>query len=152
MSKINLSNIDHVAIAVPQGQLDNMLAVYKKMGLTVYHEESVYGTDQVREVMLKVGDSDNYLQLLEPLAPESPVAKQVEKNGGRAALAHVAFRVDDIQTTFDAMKEEGINIIDKAPRKGGSGATVFFIHPKTSEEGALGVLYEVVEPPKEEKH
>ncbi len=149
---INLTNIDHVAIAVPQGQLDGMIEVYKKMGLEVSHEEKVYGTDLVREVMIRVGGSDNYLQLLEPLGPESPVAKQVEKSGGRAALAHVAFRVDNIQETFDAMKEEGINIIDKAPRKGGSGATVFFIHPKTTAEASLGVLYEVVEPPKESSH
>jgi len=138
--------IDHVAVAVPLGQLDGMLKVYLAMGFTIEHEERVEGTDQVREVMLRVGDSDNFLQLLEPLTPESPVAKQVEKNGGRAALAHVAFRVDDIQAAFDGLKAAGINIIDAAPRKGGSGATVFFVHPKTHPDAALGVLYEVVQP------
>ena len=138
--------IDHVALAVPQGQLDSMLAVYQTLGCRILHEEKVYGTDQVREVMLQVGDSENMIQLLEPLSPESPVAKQVEKNGGRAALAHVAFRVDSAQESFDLLKAAGVNIIDAAPRLGGSGATVFFIHPKTHPEGALGVLYEVVEP------
>lgn len=143
---MNLKQIDHVAVAVPQGQLDGMIKVYEKMGFTLHHEEKVEGTDQVREVMMRIGETDSYLQLLEPLSPDSPVAKQVEKNGGRAALAHVAFRVDDIDQTFEALKATGINIVDAAPRKGGSGATVFFIHPKTHADGALGVLYEVVQP------
>lgn len=136
-----VQSIDHVAIAVPQGQLDAMIENYKKMGFSVFHEENVYGTDQVREVMLRVGDSDSFLQLLEPLTPESPVAKQVEKNNGRAAIAHIAFRVDDIQQEFDTLTAEGVQIIDKAPRKGGSGATVFFTHPKSTS-----VLLEVVQP------
>jgi methylmalonyl-CoA/ethylmalonyl-CoA epimerase len=38
------------------------------------------------------------------------------------------------------MKEKGFNIIDKAPRPGSRGTTVFFVHPKS-----LGYLVEVVE-------
>ncbi|HEY0867270.1 MAG TPA: VOC family protein [Fimbriimonas sp.] len=136
-----ITSIDHVAIAVPQGQLDNMIETYKKMGFSVHHEENVYGTDQVREVMMRVGESDSYLQLLEPLTPDSPVAKQVEKNNGRAAIAHIAFRTADILATFGEMKDGGIQIIDTEPRRGGSGATVFFTHPKSTS-----VLLEVVEP------
>jgi len=109
------------------------------------HEESVYGTDLVREVLLRVGDSGNLIQLLEPLNEESPVAKQIEKQGGRGGLAHVAFRVPDAQAAFDAMKEAGFNLIDKAPRAGSRGTTVFFVHPKTHTEGSLGVLYEMVQ-------
>lgn len=152
MSNIDLKNIDHVAVAVPLGQLDGMLEVYKTLGLSVVHEEKVLGKDQVREVMVRVGNSDNYLQLLEPLTPESPVAKQVEKNNGRPAIAHVAFKVGDIQAAFDTLKAAGIKIIDAAPRKGGSGATVFFVHPKTTEESALGILVEIVQPPVEGGH
>lgn len=140
------NHIDHVAIAVPQGQLDALIETYKKLGLTVQHEESVYGTDQVREVMMKVGDSQNYIQLLEPLNADSPVAKQVEKNGGRAAIAHIALQVGDIQLAFDDLTASGVQIVDKAPRKGGSGATVFFTHPKSTS-----VLLEVVQEA-EEKH
>jgi methylmalonyl-CoA/ethylmalonyl-CoA epimerase len=80
------------------------------------------------------------IQLLEPLSPESPVAKQIEKSGGRGGFAHVAFRVADIQRAFDYMKQSGVNIIDAAPRKGSRGTTVFFVHPKT-----FGYLVEVVQ-------
>jgi methylmalonyl-CoA/ethylmalonyl-CoA epimerase len=137
--------IDHVAISVPLGQLDAQIAVYEGMGFAVVHREEVYGTDQVREVLLSVGDGGSLIQLLEPLSPESPVAKQIDKNGGRGGLAHIAFRVEDAQAAFDQLKAEGYNIIDPAPRAGSRGTTVFFMHPKTHPNGSLGVLYEFVQ-------
>jgi methylmalonyl-CoA/ethylmalonyl-CoA epimerase len=85
------------------------------------------------------------IQLLEPLTPESPVAKQLEKNGGRGGLSHLAFRVENIQKAFYYLKEKGFKIIDKAPRKGSRGTTVFFVHPKTTDTAALGYLLEVVQ-------
>lgn len=136
---------DHVAVSVKLGELDQQVAAYKAMGFKELHREDVLGGDQVREVLLQVGEGPNLIQLLEPLTPESPVAKQLEKNGGRGGLAHVALRVKDIQKAFDYLKEQGFNIIDKAPRKGSRGTTVFFVHPKTTDSAALGYLLEVVE-------
>jgi methylmalonyl-CoA/ethylmalonyl-CoA epimerase len=136
---------DHVAISVKPGELEAHVAAYRAMGFAEVHREDVLGTDQVREVLLQVGDGPNLVQLLEPLTPESPVAKQIEKNGGRGGLAHVALRVADIQKAFDAMKARGFKIIDKAPRKGSRGTTVFFVHPKTTETAAFGYLIEVVQ-------
>lgn len=143
---IAVESIDHVAIAVPKGQLDAQVALYERMGFTVVHREEVHGTDQVREVLLRVGESGNLIQLLEPLTDDSPVAKQIEKQGGRGGLAHVAFRVTDAQAAFRALKEAGFNLIDAAPRPGSRGTTVFFLHPKShTTDGALGVLYEFVQ-------
>jgi len=92
-----------------------------------------------------VGDGPNLVQLLEPLNDESPVAKMIEKSGGRGGFAHVAFRVKDIQKAFDYLKENGFKIIDAAPRKGSRGTTVFFVHPKTTETASFGYLLEVVQ-------
>jgi methylmalonyl-CoA/ethylmalonyl-CoA epimerase len=136
---------DHVAVSVKAGELEPQVEAYKAMGFTELHREDVLGTDQVREVLLQVGGGPNLIQLLEPLTPESPVAKQLEKNGGRGGLAHVAFRVADIQKAFDYLKEKGFKIIDKAPRNGSRGTTVFFVHPKTTESAAFGYLLEVVQ-------
>jgi len=136
---------DHVAVSVRPGELEAHVAAYKTMGFTEMHREDVLGTDQVREVLLRVGDGPNLLQLIEPLTPESPVAKQIEKNGGRGGLAHIALRVNGIQRAFDYLKEKGFKIIDKAPRKGSRGTTVFFVHPKTTETAAFGYVLEVVE-------
>jgi methylmalonyl-CoA/ethylmalonyl-CoA epimerase len=136
---------DHVAISVKPGELESHVEAYRAMGFEEVHREDVLGTDQVREVLLRVGEGPNLVQLLEPLGPESPVAKQIERNGGRGGLAHVALRVEDIQKAFDCLKEHGFHIIDKAPRKGSRGTTVFFVHPKTTEQAAFGYLIEVVQ-------
>ena len=136
---------DHVAVSVKLGDLEKQVAAYKAMGFKEIHREDVLGKDQVREVLLRVGDGPNLIQLLEPLTPESPVAKQIEKNGGRGGLAHVALRVADVQKAFSALKAKGFQIIDAAPRRGSRGTTVFFVHPKTTEAAALGYLVEVVQ-------
>lgn len=139
--------IDHVAISVPRGQLDAQVSAYQMLGFRELHREEVYGTDQVRESLLQVGDSQNLIQLLEPLTDDSPVQKAIDKAGGRGGLAHVAFRVKSAQVAFDYLKQSGFKIIDAAPRPGSRGTTVFFLHPKTREDNPFGVLYECVEDP-----
>jgi methylmalonyl-CoA/ethylmalonyl-CoA epimerase len=136
---------DHVALAVRPGELEAHVSAYQALGFREIHREDVLGSDQVREVLLQIGDGPNLVQLLEPLSADSPVAKQLDKNGGRGGFAHVAFRVADIQKAFDYMTAKGFKVIDKAPRKGSRGTTVFFVHPKTTESAAFGYLMEVVE-------
>ena len=136
---------DHVAIAVKPGDLENQVRAYQLMGFTEIHREDVHGKDLVREVLLRIGHGPNLIQLLEPLSADSPVAKQIEKNGGRGGFTHIALRVRDIHKAFDYLREKGVHIIDAAPRPGSRGTTVFFVHPKTMDEAALGYLVEVVE-------
>lgn len=131
--------VDHVAVAVRPGELDKQIAAYGALGFREIHREDVLGTDQVREVLLQIGDGPNLIQLLEPLDQRSPVARLIERNQGRGGFAHLALRVADIQTAFDHMKESGFEMIDKAPRRGSRGTTVFFVHPKS-----FGYLVEVV--------
>ena len=139
--------VDHVAIAVKQGELDGQVKAYEMLGFREVHREEVRGADQVREALLQVGDGPNLIQLLEPLTADSPVQKLIERNGGRGGLAHVAFRVKSAQQAFDAMKASGFQLIDKAPRKGSRGTTVFFVHPKSRTDNPFGLLIEIVEDP-----
>ena len=139
--------VDHIAIAVRQGELDAQVAAYALMGFREIHREEVLGTDQVREALLEIGSGPNLIQLLEPLTGDSPVQKLIERNGGRGGFAHIAFRVESAQQAFDAMQAAGFNLIDKAPRKGSRGTTVFFVHPKSRAENPFGFLIEMVEDP-----
>ena len=139
--------IDHVAIAVRQGELEGQVKAYEMLGFNVVHREDVLGGDQVREVLLDMGGGPNLIQLLEPLCADSPVQKTIERNGGRGGFAHIAFRVENAQHAFDAMKAAGFQLIDKAPRKGSRGTTVFFVHPKSKADFPFGFLIEVVEDP-----
>ena len=137
--------VDHIAIAVCTGELENHVTMYKQIGFKELHREEIEGIDQVREVLLKIGDSPNLIQLLEPLSADSPVQKQIDRNNGKGGLAHVGLRVKNAQAAFDFLKTEGFKIIDKAPRSGSRGTTVFFLHPKSHDDTQFGVLYEVVE-------
>jgi len=139
--------VDHVAIAVKQGELDDQVRAYQRLGFREIHREDVLGSDQVREALLQIGDGPNLIQLLEPLSPQSPVQKLIDKNGGRGGLAHVAFRVESAQRAFEAMQANGFQLIDKAPRAGSRGTTVFFVHPRSRAESAFGFLIEMVEVP-----
>ena len=139
--------VDHVAIAVKHGDLEDQVKAYEMLGFKEIHREEVLGTDQVREALLQIGDGPNLIQLLEPLTPESPVQKLIDRNGGRGGFAHVAFRVENAQQAFDSMQANGFQLIDKAPRKGSRGTTVFFVHPKSRADNPFGFLIEIVEDP-----
>jgi methylmalonyl-CoA/ethylmalonyl-CoA epimerase len=133
--------IDHVAVAVPAGELEKQVAAYQMMGFREVHREEVRGTDQVREVLLQVGDGASLMQLLEPMSADSPVQKLIDRNSGRGGFAHIAYRVRDIQVAFAHMRDAGFSVIDSAPRPGSRGTTVFFVHPKSP----FGFLIEIVQ-------
>ena len=136
---------DHVAISVKPGELEAHVAAYRGLGFEEVHREDVLGGDQVREVLLRVGAGPNLIQLLEPLNEASPVFKQIERNGGRGGLAHLALRVADAGKAYDYMKRHGFKLVDAGPRRGSRGPTVFFVHPKTTDTAAFGYLIEVVQ-------
>ena len=77
------------------------------------------------------------MELLESTAPDGPIAKYLEKKG--EGIQHVAFRVADIESALQELKEKGIRLIDEKPRKGAGGAQIAFLHPKSTN----GVLVEL---------
>jgi methylmalonyl-CoA/ethylmalonyl-CoA epimerase len=46
--------VDHVAIAVKQGELEGQVKAYEMMGFREVHREEVHGADQVREALLQI--------------------------------------------------------------------------------------------------
>jgi len=138
---------DHIAVAVRAGELDKQVEAYQLLGFREVHREEVHGGDQVREALLQVGGGPNMIQVIEPLSENSPVQKFIDRNGGRGGLTHLAFRVRNAKAAYDYMKEAGFNLIDKAPRPGSRGTTVFFVHPKSRNDTPFGFLIEVVEDP-----
>jgi methylmalonyl-CoA/ethylmalonyl-CoA epimerase len=127
--------IEHIGIATRA--LDEALLFWRDaLGLEVVHTE-VVEEQKVRVAMLPVGEPR--IELLEPTADDSPVAKFLEKRG--AGIHHVAVRVDDIRAALARLKESGARLIDEAPRVGANNCLVAFVHPSS----AGGVLLELVE-------
>jgi methylmalonyl-CoA epimerase len=128
--------LDHVGIAV--SDLQASLAFFKDvLGLHVELSEDVR-SQNVRAHFLGVGQST--LEMLEATAPDSPIARYLDKRG--PGLHHVALRVDDIDAALAHLKARGIRLIDERARPGAEGAMVAFIHPSA----AHGVLVELKQP------
>jgi methylmalonyl-CoA/ethylmalonyl-CoA epimerase len=133
-----LRKIDHVGIAVPD--LDAAIAFYRDtFGIVSVHEE-VNEEQGVREAMLTVGDGETQLQLLAPLSATSTIAKFLDRSG--PGIQQLAYTVDDLESTSDALRAKGLRLLYDEPRPGTSGSRVNFVHPKD----AGGVLVELVEP------
>ena len=146
-----LTRIDHVGIACRD--LDAAVARYEAtFGLQVVSLE-VNEEQGVREAMLAVGASGTlgasgasgddlrlgYVQLLEPLGPDTPVGRFLARRG--EGLHHVGYGVQDIGQALDAIGVRGVRLLDERPRHGSMGASIAFLHP--ADLG--GVLTELVE-------
>jgi methylmalonyl-CoA/ethylmalonyl-CoA epimerase len=130
------NRIDHIGVAVEQ--IEPALELYRdRLRLAVAHREIVQ-EQGVEAVLLDVGES--HVELLAPLQADTPVGRFLAKQG--PGLHHVAYQVDDIDATLEALGQAGMRLIDERPRAGIRGSRVAFLHPR----GTDGVLTEIVEP------
>ena len=130
-------NIDHVAIAVRdlEEAVERHMQLYGVEPLSTEVVES----QGVIEAMIPIGGS--YVQLIQPLGPETPVGRFIERRG--EGLHHLAFAVSDIDDALRSLAEAGAVLVDEEPRTGGRGARIAFVHPRTM----AGTLVELVELP-----
>lgn len=127
------TRIAHIGVAV--GMLDPILPFYRDvLGLP---EHPLDDADGARIAGLQAGDS--LVELLEPAAPESPIAKFIDRRG--PGIHHICFSVDDLDGTLAKAKAAGIVLIDEVPRVGAEGKRIAFLHPKSTG----GILIELSE-------
>jgi methylmalonyl-CoA/ethylmalonyl-CoA epimerase len=144
-----LTRLDHVGIACRD--LRRAVDMYREtfgLGVLSLEENEEQG---VREAMLAVGPSGftgagpgslgvGYIQLLEPLSPDTPVGRFIARRG--EGIHHVGYGVADIKEALATVAGTGIRLVDERPRHGSMGASIAFLHP-----GDLGgVLTELVQP------
>ena len=128
--------IDHIGVAVED--IDAAIALYEtSFEMVLAHRETV-ASQGVEAVLLDVGDG--HVELLRPLAPDTPVGKFLAAKG--EGLHHVAYAVDDIDGALVRIAAAGIKLIDREPRTGIRDSRVAFLHPRSTG----GVLTEIVEP------
>ncbi len=127
--------LDHVAVAV--ASIANTLPTFEAL---VGARGSTPERVEAQGVAVSfLGEGAGKVELLEPLTPESGVARFLEKRG--PGLHHIAYRVRDLAATLDRLAAAGVQLIDRTPRPGAHGHRVAFIHPRS----AGGVLVELVE-------
>ncbi len=128
-------DLDHVAIAV--ASIARALPTFE--ALTGARGSAPESVDAQGVAVSFLGEGAGKLELIEPLSPESGVARFLEKRG--PGLHHLAYRVTDLAGTLDRLAAAGVQLIDRTPRPGAHGQLVAFIHPRS----AAGVLVELVE-------
>jgi len=127
------STIAHIGIAVPD--IDAALAFYQDvLGATA---KTLEPTDGAAIVSLPFGDVD--IELLEPRAADSPIARFLAKRG--PGIHHVCYRVPDLDGALERCRRLGYRLVDEAPRVGAHGERIAFLHPKSTS----GVLVELTE-------
>jgi len=134
--KMKISRIEHLGIAVPS--IEEALPYFENvLGLKCYNIEEV-ADQKVKTAFLKCGEVK--LELLEPTSPESTIQKWLDK--GNHGVHHVAFCIEDgVANALAECGENGVHVIDKAPRKGAENLNIAFLHPKSTQ----GILTELCE-------
>ena len=127
--------INHLGIAVKS--LDEAIPVFRKLTRSDPTPTEEVADQKVRVAMFEVGESR--LELLEPTAPDSPIARFLDK-GGRG-VHHLTLTVHDLDGTLSSLERDGIRLIDRQPRIGAGGEKIAFLHPSST----AGVLIELVE-------
>ncbi len=131
-----ITRIDHLGIAVKN--LDTAIAYYENaLGLKCEHREEV-PSQKVRTAFFHVGEV--HLELLEPTAEDSPIARFLEKNG--EGVHHVAFATDGIVDQLRQAADAKVRLIHEVPFEGAANKLVAFLHPKSTH----GVLTEFCAP------
>ncbi len=134
---MEVTRVDHIGIAVPN--LEETIRFYEDVLNLSCTGTEVVEDQKVKVAFFPVGDTE--LEFLESTSDDGPIAKFLEKNGGRAGIQHIALRVDNIEEAIKNIQEKGYKMIDEKPRYGAGGARIAFVHPKSTG----GILLELSE-------
>lgn len=133
-----IGRLNHVAIAVRD--LEAASATYRGvLGATLSAPQDLV-EHGVRVVFVELPNTK--IEFLEPLGPQSPIAKFLERNpdGG---IHHLCYEVSDIRAARDRLVAAGARVLgDGEPKIGAHGNPVLFLHPKDFV-GTLTELEEV---------
>ncbi|WP_426329950.1 methylmalonyl-CoA epimerase [Pedobacter sp. R-06] len=128
-----MNKIEHIGIAVKD--LNSSIAIYQKLLDTDCYKTEQVASEFVNTAFFKTGE--NKVELLQATAPDSAIAKFIEKKG--EGIHHIAFLVDDILAEMERLHKEGFVLLSDSPKKGADNKMVCFVHPKDTN----GVLIEI---------
>lgn len=133
MAKI--TKVDHIGIAVKS--IDEAAKFWEDvLGLEISCREEV-ASQKCITGFIHCGDAE--IELLEPTAEDSAIAKFIEAKG--EGIQHIALTVDNIAEALEELKAKDIRLIDQSPRPGAGNTSIAFLHPKATK----GVLLELCE-------
>ncbi|MCP4658804.1 MAG: methylmalonyl-CoA epimerase [bacterium] len=130
-----IERIDHIGIAVRS--IDETRRLYETLGLEVEAIEEV-AAEEVRVALISCGES--HIELLEPTAETSPIARFLKSRG--PGLHHLCLATREVESDDARLREAGFRVLRPEPTRGAGGCWVQFVHPKSTG----GVLIELSQP------
>ena len=137
---MKLGRLNHVGVATPS--IEKSLEHYRTLfGAEPHGPAFDLPAQGVRVCFVDAPNSQ--IELIEPLGPDSPISRFLEKNpeGGQH---HLCFEVPDIEQARTWFEDKGTRILGPT-RIGAHGTPIFFLHPKDMG----GVLTEIMESQKQ---
>ena len=137
---MKLGRLNHVGVATPS--IEQSLETYRRL-FGAEPSSPAFDLPAQGVKVCFVDAPNSQVELIEPLGPDSPIAKFLEKNpqGGQH---HVCFEVPDIEAARAHFEGLGTRILGPT-RIGAHGTPIFFLHPKDMG----GMLTEIMESPKQ---
>lgn len=132
------AGMDHVGIAVKN--LEEAVKTYCDVLGFRLEGKQILKERKVRVAFISVNGGTR-IELLEPLASDSTIARFLENRG--EGIHHFAVNVKQIETALGEIRKKGVQLIDEKPQIGAEGAKIAFVSPKSTR----GVLLELVERP-----
>ncbi|MBI4234575.1 MAG: VOC family protein [Chloroflexi bacterium] len=125
--------IDHVVVRV--SSLDKAIATYRdKLGMKLERRGELR-SQGIKNAVFPLGRSGRFLELVEPLGPETPVGRALARSGEGVHL--VALAVENLGQAAQDLKAQGVELLDQTA----DGQRFVFIHPRATH----GVLIQLVE-------
>jgi methylmalonyl-CoA epimerase len=122
--------IDHMVIAV--NDLEQAVKDYEsKLGLKANEGGGERPDLGLRNAYLPFGDGGAFIELAQPLGPDTPLGRTIARKGEGIHL--LAMAVDDLPQAVAQLKENGAQIIE--------AGSMVFIHPRD----AHGIMFQLVE-------
>ena len=146
---MKLGRLNHIGVATPS--IEESVRYYRDvMGAIMFHKPFDLEAQGVKVCFVDTpglnGTNGTQIELIEPLGPDSPIAKFLEKNPA-GAQHHVCYEVEDIEDARKWFEDMGKRILGPT-RIGAHGTPIFFLHPKDM----MGQLTEIMETPKDNAH
>jgi len=128
-----IKKIEHIGVAVKDlQQAMHLFGDVLGLPLSKSYEAE---TTQAKMAFFTVGDST--IELLQPTDPTSVMGKFLERKG--EGIHHICLGVENVGKALDYFASQGVELIDKKPRKTQDHRLIAFLNPKSTH----GVLIEL---------
>jgi methylmalonyl-CoA/ethylmalonyl-CoA epimerase len=125
------TQVDHLGMAVHD--IDASIEFYRNaFGMTEW-ERIEMPERHMAVAVARIGDT--LIELIAPTSEEASFAKYLRDKG--PGIHHIAYRVDDIAASLEALRSRGVQLIDQAARPGIHNTLVAFVHPRNGNQGVL---------------